>query len=51
MDFIKFSGPILDRIPVSSIFKRIKENEEFKDRLEVVEDITNSKGVLRRRKS
>ena len=47
VDFIKFSGPILDRIPVSSIFKRIKENEKFKDRLEVVEDITNSKGVFK----
>lgn len=47
VDFIKFSGPILDRIPVSSIFKCIKENEAFKDRLEVVEDITNSKGVFK----
>lgn len=47
VDFIKFSGPILDRIPVSSILKCIKENEEFKNRLEVVEDITNSTGIFK----
>lgn len=47
VDFIQFSGPILDRIKVSSILKWIKENKEFKDRVKVVEDIINSKGVFR----
>ena len=47
VDFIKFSGPILDRIKVSSILEWIKENEKFKDRLEVVDDIINSKGIFK----
>ena len=51
VDFIKFSGPILDRIKVSSILEWIKENEKFKDRLEVVDDIINSKGIFKEEKN
>lgn len=50
VDFIKFTGPILDRIPVASILEWIKNNGEFKKYSGIVEEIIKSKGIFKEEK-
>ncbi len=50
VDFIKFTGPILDRIPIAHIFDWVKKSNELKMRSGLVEDIIKSKGIFKEEK-
>lgn len=50
VDFIKFTGPIIDRIPIEHILDWVKKNNELKMLSDLVEDIIKSKGIFKEEK-
>ena len=50
VDFIKFTGPILDRIPIENILDWIKKSNKLKKCSGIVEEIIKSKGIFKEEK-
>ena len=47
---IKFTGPIIDRIPIKTILKVINDNSKFKKYYGIVEELIKSKGIFKEEK-